>query len=211
VDSWLDRSTDIFDLTPRQIANNGGAIWEAFIKDLRRILSVLRDELEEPAEDFGLPVSVQLRAMRSIHLERARERQLNAEEAARREESERAHDLERFEVEMFSSEQLAWLDVPNTRLQGISPRAAAMKSTISFKAAIKLISEIAETGALKTKWVSELRRRARLILQREDMVEVYMKGSDPDLPNLASPEKHTIDEHTMSQCLDLLKRRHKKR
>jgi hypothetical protein len=211
VDFWMDHRPNGSDMTRGQIADEGGAAWHALKKGMTNTLAVLKDESEEPAADFDLPVSAALARMRTIHKARAEQRRLAVQEAAQRESDERCIAfISRAEMRL-DAEGLGWIDDPHPRLDGLSPRAAAARSSAYLATATGLLDDLARQIAEKATWVEELERRAFPLLKCAFKVDAYMKGPDPKLAGLASPRTHTVNERTMMECLALLKGRVGKR
>jgi hypothetical protein len=208
---WMDHRPGGNGLSLNQVADDGDAAWRALKAGLSTALAVLKDESEEVAEHFGLPIRSSLKAVRAAHEARAAQRKLDAEEAARLESFGRIDTIVSRAASMPGDACNSWIDAPKSKLDGLTPREAAAKSSELLARASRLLHDHVAELTKKTKWVEELEREALKLFQRQDKVALYINSSDPGLPGLVSPNVHTKDERTMRQCLALLKRRFGKR
>ncbi len=217
--AWLAQPIGASSQTPQAMADAGDTAWHELMKGLKTALAVLKDETEEKAEDFGLPIVDTLRSMRVIHEARITQRQSEAEEKARQEREARVAALELEAQGKLGDDAAAWLEQSFQRLGGVTPRQAAAESSDKLDATRWILEQVLATRALQDKWVGELRREATVLLRRGDTdpdrlkvkVALYMAGGDPSLPNRASPRAYTRNEVTMQECLALLKQRIGKR
>lgn len=215
IGTWLDQQIGDTKQSARQIADAGDKAWQELLRGLQTALAVLKDETEAGAQDFGLPVGDALRAMLKTHEERAAQRRLEAEEKDRQEREARVHALIREAKQKIGDESEAWLDRSFQKLNGMSPRKAAVTSDENLQTARWILDQVRAAHAAKAKWVIELEREAINLFCRAEAdserlrtkVSLYMSSGDPDLRNRASPKAHTKDEDTMRECLALLKRR----
>jgi len=208
---WVLRPINGIGRTAQEIVDEGSADWRELLKGLALTLAVLRDESEEVAQDFELPISDLLATRHKVHEERAEARKHEAEQTALKEGQGRADQLVRQAQAALGDDSQAWLDNVQPQLNGLTPRTAAAASVEKLWDALRFLEKCREANLLKVKWVNELQKEATSILRRPDMVALYMKSPDPELPNRVSPSAYTKDEETMRQCLTLLKRRSGKR
>jgi hypothetical protein len=192
-------------------AGEGDAAWRSLKKGLSTTLAVLKDQSEDVAEDFGLPVRGALHAMRAVHASRAAPRKLEMEEAARLEGLKRIETIVGAATSRLGNAGDVWTNTFSARLDGLTPRQAAESSPELLAKAKRLLHSHVEELAEKAKWVEQLESEASKLFQQPDKLHLYLTTSDRDLPGLAAPNVYTKDEGTMQQCLVLLKRRFGKR
>jgi len=217
--AWLAQPIGATAQTPQAMADAGDTAWHELMKGLKTALAVLKDETEEKAADFDLPIVDALRSMRTIHEARVMQRQSEAEEKARQEREARAEALELEAQGKLGDDAAAWLEKSFQRLGGLTPRRAAAESSGELDTARWILDQELVARALQDKWVGELERGATVLLRRSETdpdrlrvkVALYMAGSDPSLPNRVSPRAYTRNEVTMQHCLALLKQRIGKR
>jgi hypothetical protein len=149
--------------------------------------------------------------MRAIHEGRANQRKLEAAEKARLESQGRVDTIVQIAASALGDPFDIWMDAPDVRLDGLTPREAAARTSGLLAKATGLLHDHVTALAKKAKWVQELEREASKLFQRLDKLKLYMTSSDPDLPGRAAPAVYVKDEQTMQQCLTLLKRRFRKR
>lgn len=217
--AWL--GTPIGDAGPtvQQIADAGDAAWHDLHKALKITCAVLKDETEQQAEAFGLPVEDALRTMRAAHDDRATQRKREAEEKAQQESSSRIIALSQDAQRQLGDTADAWLGTPFQKLGDLTPKQAAADSSAMLEAARQVLNQVVEARAAKERWEGELEREVTGLLRRLDTdperlktkVTLYMNTSDPNLPHRVSPRVHTKDDRTMQDCLVLLRQRIGKR
>ncbi|WP_271574428.1 hypothetical protein [Bradyrhizobium sp. CCBAU 11361] len=216
---WLVRPLGSTGKTAHQIAEVGDTTWHELIKGLKTTLAVLKDDSEDKAEDFGLPVSDALHAMRAVHEARIAQRKSEAEEKERQERQARIDTLMQEARRKLGDESEAWLDRPFKRLGDMTPRQAAAESASKLDTARWILDQVLAARVVRDKWVEELECEATGLLRRVETdserlktkVTLYMSAGDPNLPNRISPKAYTRNEVTMHECLALLKQRIGKR
>lgn len=217
--TWLVQPIGAAAQTPQAMADEGDTAWHDLMKGLKTALAVLKDETEEKAEDFGLPIVDALRSMRAIHEAHITQRQSEAKERARQERQARVAALELEAQGKLGDDATAWLEQSFQLLGDVTPRQAAAESPDKLRIAKWILGQERAARVLQDKWVGELEREATVLLRRGDTdpdrlrvkIDLYMATSDPSLPNRLSPRAHTRNKVTMQECLALLKQRIGKR
>jgi hypothetical protein len=206
IELWCSFATEAAPQSPLRIAEDGGAEWNVLERGLILAAAVLKDEKEEQAADFGLPISQSLAAMREIHLARAEQRKSEAEAAALRDRNARIDALVRSSAEALGDDHRDWLDGPDPMLKA-TPRDAAAESAERLSAARQQLAVHVARKRIKERWLDELKRSAAILLRRPDWLAPYLDSPDPKLPGRVSPRVHTTDQASMMECLALLKQR----
>jgi len=196
----------IGDQSVAQIANDGGAPWSALLNGLKQTLAVLKDESEEPADDFGLPVRSALDAARQVHEARQLQRKAEAERVARLEQEKRVAGLLHAAQAILGDDHREWLARQHPNLNGLTPRQAAESSPEHCAQAHRLLEKRRAELELKDSCLSEFEREVVNILGRRELADLFIRNSHPKLPGRASPREHIKDRATMLECLDLVKR-----
>jgi hypothetical protein len=209
--SWKSGSINGNGQTVQQIVDEGRQAWVELEKGLVRTLAVLKDESEDSACNYDLPIKISLHAMTAIHDARAAEKKKDEEEAARLASVKRVKMIVEAARMTVGEDEATWIDIPNHSLDGKMPKTAAGESPELFTRAKLLLSQHCEDLAKWQIWIDKLDRRAMEIFQRRDKVDLFMNNIHPGLPGGVSPRAHTKDDKTMTECLALLKPLPKKR
>jgi hypothetical protein len=208
MDAWMSTET-AGRASPDSIVEGGWLEWRKFEDGLNRTLAVLQGKADPPADSFGLPVVRALQSLHAAHLASVAAARDAAEQAERLEGVRRA-ELLASEAELTLSQRLPdWLDAPNSRLGGMTPHLAAMRSAEDCDRAVRLLHWAAKNDAAKMRWESELEAAAASLLGSPEKAKLYMDAGEKI--NGLSPRAFVIDKATKNECLLFLKERMRRR
>lgn len=193
-------------LSPSAMADSGGRDWRDFVGGLRQMVLVLEGRAAPPAQDFGLPVRGALDALHIAHVARKEAERRAAEEAARIALERRLDALVR--RSRVAGERLqGWIDAPNDRLRGLSPREAAARSHDEYRRAEELLERQIDEARRKQKWEGELEAKLTALMRSPDKSKLSLTTRGWKLPGDAKPVDYVRDEKTLNECLSLIKQK----
>jgi hypothetical protein len=207
LNAWRAKLIEEMGQTPRKIADEGGPEWRRLTKGLSTTLAALRDESEDSAGDWGLPICTALQAATRRQAARAEALRLQAEEAARLERQARVDEIEQAIRTTLGYDNPLWLDDPAAELGSLSPRAAAAQSSDLLTRAKRLLQKHAAELKIKAQALAYLREQLMPLMKRDEKrIELCLRNSHPRLPGCLSPREYVKDQATADKCLDLFKK-----
>ncbi len=192
-------------LSPAEMADSGGRDWGKLMDGLRRTLKVLEGRASPPAQDFGMPVRGILDAMHAEHVAHMEAKRQADEEAARVASKNRVATLVGHSSAV--GERLrGWIDAPNDRLGGNTPREAAARSPDEYRRAEELLDGKIDEVRRKKKWEEELETNLAKRMRSPEKAKLAMSTAGWKLPGNAKPIDYVRDEKTLNECLSLMKK-----
>lgn len=193
-------------LSPSAMADSGGRDWQDFVGGLRQTVSVLEGRAAPPAQDFGLPVRGALDAVHVAHVARKEAEQRAAEEAARV-ASERRLDALVLRSRVVGERLQGWIDAPNDRLGGLTPKEAAARSHDDLRRVEELLETQIDKAFKQKKWLDDLEEKLTTLMRSPEKAKLAMKTRGWKLPGDAKPMEYVRDEKTQNECLSLIKQK----